>query len=86
MYYAYILRSKSCPDQTYVGSTGSLRERLAAHNAGRSAHTSKFKPWELVIYAAFQEQRTAEKFERYLKSGSGRAFARRHLLRGKFLP
>ena len=86
MYYAYILRSKSWPDQTYVGSTGNLRERLAAHNAGRSAHTSKFKPWELVIYAAFQEQRTAEKFERYLKSGSGRAFARRHLLRGKFLP
>jgi hypothetical protein len=39
-----------------------------------------------VIYVAFQEQRTAEKFERYLKSSSGRAFARRHLLRGKFLP
>jgi putative endonuclease len=44
MYYAYILRSKSWPDQTYVGSTGNLRERLAAHNAGRSAHTSKFQP------------------------------------------
>src|SRR5271156_6232343 len=79
MYYAYILRSESFPNQIYVGSTGDLRRRLAEHNAGKSTHTSKFKPWELMIYVAFQEQRSAETFERYLKSGSGRAFARRHL-------
>jgi RHS repeat-associated protein len=59
MYYAYILRSERFPNQTYVGSTGDLPRRLAEHNAGKSTHTSKFKPWELVIYVAFQEQRTA---------------------------
>jgi putative endonuclease len=80
MYYAYILRSKNFPNQTYVGSTGDLRNRLAEHNAGKSTHASKFKPWELMIYVAFQEKRSAEKFERYLKSGSGRAFTRRHLV------
>ena len=56
MYYAYILRSERFPNQTYVGSTGDLRRRLAEHNAGKSTHTSKSKPWELVIYVAFQEQ------------------------------
>jgi putative endonuclease len=83
MYYAYILRSESFPSQIYVGSTGDLRRRLAEHNSGKSTHTNKFKPWELMIYVAFQEQRAAEKFERYLKSGSG--FARRHLLRSEIL-
>jgi predicted GIY-YIG superfamily endonuclease len=56
MYYAYILRSESSPNQIYVGSTGDLRRRLAEHNAGKSTHTNKFKPWELMIYVAFQEQ------------------------------
>jgi len=80
MHYAYILRSENFPDQTYVGSTSDLRKRLDEHNAGRSAHTNKFKPWKLMTYVAFREQRAAERFERYLKSGSGRAFARRHFL------
>jgi putative endonuclease len=56
MYYSYILRSESFPNQTYAGSTGDLRRRLAEHNAGKSTHTSKFKPWELVTYIAFQDQ------------------------------
>jgi predicted GIY-YIG superfamily endonuclease len=59
--------------------------RLAEHNGGKSTHTNKLKPWELMTYVAFQEQRAAEKFERYLKSGSGRAFTRRHLLRSEIL-
>ena len=48
MYYAYILRSENFPDQTYIGSTSDLRKRLAEHNAGKSIHTNKFKPWNLV--------------------------------------
>lgn len=80
MYYAYILRSENFPDQTYVGSTADLRKRLADHNAGKSVHTNKFKPWNLVGYIALPEKQLAEQFEKYLKSGSGRAFAKRHLL------
>ena len=44
MFYVYLLRSKTNPDQTYVGSTSDLRKRLAEHNAGKSIHTNKFKP------------------------------------------
>ena len=80
MYYAYILRSENFPDQTYIGSTSDLRKRLAEHNAGKSLHTNKFKPWDLIAYIALTEEHLAEDLERYLKSGSGRAFAKRHLL------
>jgi putative endonuclease len=80
MYYAYILRSQSHPKQIYIGSTRELAVRLKEHNSGKSTHTRKFIPWRLIFYAAFPEKTLAENFERYLKSGSGRAFARRHLL------
>jgi putative endonuclease len=80
MYNAYILRSKVYTDQTYIGSTSDLRRRLNEHNAGKSTHTSKFKPWDLLAYVALPEKHLAEKFESYLKSGSGRAFAKSHLL------
>lgn len=79
MHYVYLLRSKTHPHQTYVGSTGDLRKRLADHNAGKSIHTNKFKPWELAAYVGLPDRALAERFERYLKSGSGRAFAKRHL-------
>jgi putative endonuclease len=52
---------------------------MEAHNEGRSAHTSKYKPWKLVTYMAFSNESKALEFERYLKSGSGHAFAKRHL-------
>jgi putative endonuclease len=79
MYCAYILRSENFPDQTYIGSTGDLRKRLAEHNAGKSIHANKFKPWNMMAYVALPEKLLAEEFEKYPKSGSGRAFAKRHL-------
>ena len=80
MFYVYILRSKNDFDQTYIGSTSDLRSRLTQHNSGKSIHTNKFKPWELQAYIALPEKHLAEKLERYLKSESGRAFAKRQLL------
>jgi putative endonuclease len=79
MRYLYLLRSKSFLDQHYVGITSDLKQRLAEHNAGKSAHTSKYAPWKLVTYVAFSDVQKAEMFERYLKSGSGHAFARKRL-------
>ena len=55
MYYEYLLRSMRFPRQTYIGFTRDLRRRLAEHNAGQSAHTSKYRPWALVCYHAFVE-------------------------------
>lgn len=79
MHYVYLLRSESIVDKRYVGITSDLKARIAAHNAGKSPHTSKFIPWRLVTYIAFSDQQKAEAFERYLKSGSGHAFANRRL-------
>jgi predicted GIY-YIG superfamily endonuclease len=52
--------------------------RLSEHNSGKSRHTVKFRPWELSAYIAFPDLPRALSFERYLKSGSGRAFAKKH--------
>jgi putative endonuclease len=80
MHYVYILRSIARPKQTYIGYTHDLKTRFAQHNAGKSAHTSKFAPWALASYIAFPDESLAIRMERYLKSGSGHSFRKRHLL------
>ena len=75
----YILQSESEPSRFYTGLTSDLTARLATHNAGRSAHTASGRPWRVVVYVAFADRERAVWFERYLKSGSGCAFAKRHL-------
>ena len=69
---------KAQSDQRYVGITKNLKNRLSEHNAGKSPHTSKYAPWELVVAVCFADQQKAEAFEQYLKHGSGHAFANRH--------
>lgn len=78
MHYTYVLQSELETDRHYIGSTGNLKVRLEDHNAGRCPHTAKYRPWKIKSYFAFQSKDVAQKFERYLKSGSGREFARRH--------
>jgi predicted GIY-YIG superfamily endonuclease len=80
MWYVYILQSADFPDQQYTGSTSDLKRRLADHNAGKSTHTAKFTPWVLLWYSAFPDQYRALEFDIYLKSHSGRAFAKKRLL------
>ena len=75
MLYVYLIRSLSQEDQIYTGITSDLRRRLKCHNSGGSKHTSKYKPWELILYLGFKHEDKARGFEKYLKSGSGRAFA-----------
>ena len=79
MKHVYILQSLNDPTQFYTGLCTNVDERLAAHNAGQSPHTSKFKPWRLISSHFFVDQNVAAAFERYLKSGSGRAFAAKRL-------
>lgn len=79
MHYVYLLESEAFAGQRYIGLTTDLRQRLADHNAGKSPHTSKFMPWRLVTYVAFSDIEKAREFERYLKSGSGHAFAKKRL-------
>jgi putative endonuclease len=79
MQYVYLIESTGVASQRYVGTTSDLRRRLAEHNAGKSPFTAQFKPWRLVTYIAFSDGSRAPEFERYLKSGSGHAFANRRL-------
>lgn len=79
MQYVYLLKSEAFENERYIGVTCDLKGRLADHNSGQSLHTSKFKPWKLITYIAFSERGKAEAFERYLKSGSGHAFAKKRL-------
>ncbi|MFX8477673.1 GIY-YIG nuclease family protein, partial [Acinetobacter baumannii] len=76
--YVYILESHDS-GHFYVGLTDDLRARLAKHNAGEVSHTSKYKPWHLKTYVAFRDEVQAVAFEKYLKTGSGRAFAKKRL-------
>ena len=79
MKYVYIINSLENSDRYYVGITGDLKGRLAKHDAKEVTHTSKFAPWNLKTYIAFDNDERAFAFEKYLKSASGRAFAKKRL-------
>ncbi|MEN3944141.1 GIY-YIG nuclease family protein [Prosthecobacter sp. SYSU 5D2] len=79
MYYVYLIRSQAATDQVYTGFTEDLRQRLLDHNAGKSVHTKKYLPWTLETYLAFSDRNQALDFERYIKTGSGIAFAKKRL-------
>jgi putative endonuclease len=77
--YVYILQSEIEPERFYVGLTDDLGRRLAKHNAGGVSHTAKFRLWRIKTAVAFRDRGKAGEFERYLKSASGRAFAKKRL-------
>ena len=74
----YVLRNTDNPPRFYTGLTADLRARLEAHNTGRCVHTARHRPWAVDIVVTFADETRAVKFEKYLKSGSGVEFARRH--------
>jgi putative endonuclease len=73
-----LLQSANDSRQRYVGLTSDVDARVAAHNAGRSPHTSKYRPWMLCAAIRFEDDDKARAFEAYLKTGSDWAFAKRH--------
>ncbi len=79
MKYVYILQSEMDSARYYTGITDNMERRLTKHNAGEVKHTSEYKPWRIKTYVAFTYEKRASEFEKYLKSGSGRAFATKHL-------
>jgi putative endonuclease len=75
----YILQSKADLARYYTGLTDDIKDRLRRHNAGEVSHTAKFKPWRIKTAIAFTDRDRAAAFEQYLKSASGRAFAKKRL-------
>ena len=78
-HYVYILESEKLPGRFYTGLTEDLADRLRRHNSGDVPHTAKFAPWRVKTAVAFRERERASEFERYLKTSSGRAFAKKRL-------
>jgi predicted GIY-YIG superfamily endonuclease len=76
--FVYILQSNSDSSSHYVGVTSNVEERLEWHNHGPAGHTVSHRPWSVMVSVEFPSEQQAGRFERYLKSGSGRAFAKRH--------
>jgi putative endonuclease len=76
--FVYVLRSLSGPIRYYTGITSDITSGLEAHNTGRCSHTASGRPWAVDVVVEFSDERRAAAFERYLKSGSGVSFAKRH--------
>jgi predicted GIY-YIG superfamily endonuclease len=76
--FVYVLRSDRDPSRHYVGLTSDVGNRLRWHNAGQNRSTARDRPWTVLVAIGFRTEDAAVQFERYLKSGSGRAFAKRH--------
>jgi putative endonuclease len=79
--FVYILCSDSDPDRHYVGIASDPKERLDWHNGGPTGYTVAHRPWSIAVSIEFRTEQEALRFEKYLKSGSGRAFAKRHFSR-----
>jgi len=78
MLTVYSIQSISSPERYYIGITDDVARRLKKHNNGECPHTSKYAPWKLIVSINFVDEKKAKAFEKYLKSGSGRAFAKKH--------
>lgn len=78
MDYVYLL--KCVDNRTYVGCTDNLKVRIERHKKGYVPATKDRLPIKLITYFAFSNKYTAFNFEKYLKSGSGRAFMKKHQL------
>ena len=74
----YVIRSEVDPARHYTGVTSDIAARLKWHNESPWGYCVRYRPWSLVIAIEFRTETMARRFERYLKSGSGRAFAKRH--------
>ena len=77
-HYVYILQSTVETERYYIGLTRNLESRLAEHNRGVTPSTKPYAPWKIEIATAFRDHAKAAAFEQYLKTHSGRAFAKRH--------
>jgi len=77
MYYVYSLK---CKDGYYIGCTNDLEDRIKRHKNGEVSATKERLPVELSFFFAIEDKYRAYDFEKYLKSGSGRVFLKRHLI------
>ncbi|WP_324720502.1 GIY-YIG nuclease family protein [Salinimicrobium sp. HB62] len=74
----YLLRCSN--DSVYVGCTSNLEQRLKEHNYGKVKSTQYRIPVSVITQIIFHDKYKAYLFEKYLKTGSGRAFLNKRFL------
>lgn len=79
MYYVYILKSE-IDNSRYIGVSIDLKRRLKEHNSGLSEYCNSKRPYQIIWCCVFANKKKAYEFELYLKSGSGFAFTKKHLI------
>ncbi len=66
--FVYVL---GCSDRdgvrTYVGWTNDIAKRLARHNSGRGARSTRGRAWQLLYVEYFDDRVAAMRREYYLK-------------------
>ncbi len=72
MYYVYVLFSHK-DKKLYVGRTNNLKRRIYEHKSGKVVATKHRLPIEFIHYEAYSQWDDANKREKYLKGGNGRA-------------
>ena len=80
MHIVYILISLKDPNRYYIGLTQDLQKRLKEHNVSEAGYSKRYAPWKIETYTTFNNKDLAEKFEKYLKAGSGQAFLKKRLI------
>ncbi len=78
--FVYIIRSLNSPQKRYIGVTSDVGARVSGHNTGQNRSTAPWKPWSIDVTIEFRNERMALRFEKYLKSGAGHAFANSHVV------
>jgi predicted GIY-YIG superfamily endonuclease len=78
LWYVYFLELAN--GDVYVGSTPDLKRRFHSHQMGQVISTKPNLPASLKSYVAVENESTARALERYFKSGSGKAFAKKRFL------
>jgi putative endonuclease len=73
MFVVYVLYSEGA-NKHYTGFTSNLSERLKSHNELGRDWTARYRPWRLILKKEFELKSEAMTFEKWLKSGLGRAF------------
>ncbi len=78
MWYVYFLELNN--GDIYVGPTPDLKRRFASHKGGQVQSTKAYCPVKLRSYVAVETEAKARELEKYFKSGSGKAVAKKRFL------
>jgi len=76
MYYVYILKLKG--GDLYKGSTGSLKQIILRHKAGKVDSTRNKEP-KLIHYECYLLKSDATRRERFLKTTEGKRLLKQQL-------